>query len=182
MSTLSSIARPYALAAFECARDKHQLPAWKDFLASASWLVQQADVMRLLANPELSSAKLFDFFHDILTSESRQPLNDEHKNFLLILAQNKRLNVLPDIAATFNAYYAALEKISKIRVITAVVAEDAFRQRLAQVLTKRIHHDVTLECEVDSSIIGGAILHMGDKVIDGSIRGKLTRLLNNLID
>src|SRR5690349_11982843 len=114
MSNLSSIARPYALAAFEYARDKQELLAWKDFLKSASFLVQQPIVVGVLADPEFSSEKIFDFFHEILAHQ----LNKERKNFLLLLTQNKRLNTLPDIADTFNSYYATLEKISNVRVIT----------------------------------------------------------------
>ena len=55
--------------------------------------------------------------------------------------------------------------------------EEDFRQKLTQALTKRIQREVTLQCEIDPAILGGAIIHIGDRVIDGSIRGKLTRLL-----
>ena len=86
--------------------------------------------------------------------------------------------VLPDIAELFSAYYAALEKTSTVRVVTAVDMPEDFRQKLTQALTKRVQREVTLQCEVDPSIIGGAIIHVGgDRVIDDSIRGKLTRLL-----
>ncbi len=176
MSNLSSIARPYALAAFECAREKNQLSAWKDFLVSASFCAKQPAIVRLLANPEVLPANLFDIFHDVLANQ----LNAERKNFLLLLSQNKRFNILPEISEKFNAFYAALEKISQIRVVTAVEAQDDFRQILTAALTKRIQSKITLNCEVDPSIIGGAIIHIGDRVIDGSIRGKLTRLLTNL--
>lgn len=170
----SNIARPYALAAFEYARDKKQLAIWKSFLESASYVAKQSSVIKLLANPEISSSKLFELFQDVLASE----LDAERKNFLLLLVQNKRLMILPEIADLYNAYYAALEKISKIRVITAIEVKEDFRQHLMNTLAKRIQREVTLHCEVDPSIIAGAIIHVGDdKVIDGSIRGKLTRLL-----
>lgn len=178
MANLSSIARPYALAAFEYARDKKQLPAWKDFLSAASSLASQPAMVNLFSNPELSTTQLFDLFHEILATQ----LNDERKNFLLLLSQNKRFNVLTAISDLFNVYYAALEKISHVRLITAIEAQGTFRKKLAEVLTKRIQREVTLECEVDPSIIGGAIIHIGDRVIDGSIRGKLTRLLESLTD
>ncbi|VVC76911.1 ATP synthase subunit delta [Aquicella siphonis] len=176
MANLSSIARPYALAAFECARESRELPAWKAFLEAASCLAKQPAVVRLLGNPELSTARIFDFFHEILAAD----INAERKNFLLLLSQNKRLNVLPEIAEGFNLYYAALEKISKVRVITAVETPDSFMNKLSQALTKRIQREVSLQCEVDPALIGGAIIHIGDRVIDGSIRGKLTRLLESL--
>jgi F-type H+-transporting ATPase subunit delta len=176
MANLSSIARPYALAAFEYARDHQQLPAWKNFLETASFIAEEQHIQRLMANPELSSAKLFDLFHGILSVQ----MNTEENNFLKLLSEHKRLNVLPEIFELFNAHYAALEKISKVRVITATETQEAFRQKLSQQLTKRIQREVTLQCEVDPAIIGGAIIHIGDRVIDGSIRGKLSRLLVSL--
>ncbi|RDI46561.1 F0F1 ATP synthase subunit delta [Aquicella lusitana] len=176
MADLSSIARPYALAAFEYARDKQQLPAWKAFLESAKEVAQTPSVARLLENPEVSSAMLFDLFSHVLVSL----LDQERKNFLLLLAQNKRFIVLPDIAESFNAYYAAYEKTSSIRVVTAVEVHDDFRKKLEQALAKRIQREVTLHCEIDPDLLGGAVIHIGDRVIDGSIRGKLTRLLQDL--
>lgn len=175
MANLASIARPYAIAAFDCAREKQQLPAWKAFLEAATFIVKQPSVLKLLEKHELSSSQLFDFFDGILT-----PLVDtERKNFLLLLAQNKRFNVLPEIADSFNLYCAALEKMSNVRVVTAVAAQEPFIHKLTQALTKRIQHEVTLACEIDPAIIGGAIIHIGDRVIDGSIRGKLARLLES---
>jgi len=180
MATTSSqkytnIARPYALAAFEYARDHKQLSDWKAFLVSAAEIVQQPEVRKLIANPEISSNKWFDFFSGILASV----VDAERKNFLHLLAQNKRLAVLPEISALFDDLYAQLEKISMVRVITAVDISEGYRQKLAQAFSKRIHHDVTLQCEVDPSIIGGAVFHLGDKVIDGSVLGKLNRLLES---
>ena len=173
MANLANIARPYAFAAFEYAREKQQLAMWKSFLQAARLVALNATVAKLLENSEISSNKLFTLFHETLSSI----MNTEQKNLLLLLAQNKRLQTLPAIATLFDAYYAALEKISAVRVITAIQTEEPFKQTLTQALTKRIQHDVTLHCEVDPSILGGAIIHMGDHVIDGSIRGKLTRLL-----
>lgn len=173
MANFASIARPYALAAFEYARDSQQLSEWKAFLDAASTMAKESVVDKLLNNPELSSAKLFDLFHDVLSSL----LDEKRKNFLLLLAENDRLPALPEIAEQFATYYAALEKISQVRVVTAIATQEEFRQKLIAALTKRIKHQVTLHCEVDPAILGGAIIHMGDNVIDGSIRGKLTRLL-----
>lgn len=172
----SNIARPYALAAFEVARDKHALEAWKSFLESAAAIADDKEVIRLLSNPEVASNKLFELFQGILAPL----LDEERKNFLLLLAQNKRLVLMSEISTLFNAYYAYLEKISSVRVVTAVDIDDDFRQKLIQALTKRVQREVTLQCEIDPAIIGGAIIHIGDRVIDGSIRGKLTRLLQNL--
>jgi F-type H+-transporting ATPase subunit delta len=176
MANLSSIARPYALAAFDYAREHQQLSAWKAFLTNASLVARDPAVAKLLANHALSAAKLYDLFHDVLKTQ----LNTEQNNFLLLISQRMRFAALPEITDAFNAYYAALEKLSNVRVVTAVDIQDEFRQKLSKALTKRIQRDVTLHCETDPAIIGGAIIHIGDRVIDGSVRGKLSRLLQNL--
>lgn len=177
MADLLSIARPYAHAAFDYARKKQQLSAWKAFLESASSIARDPAVINVMANPAVSTEKLYSLFHDSLA-----PLLDtERNNFLLLLAQHKRFVALPDITELFNAYYAAQEKLSSVRIVTAIDIPEKFREKLIQALSKRTHHDVTLHCDINPSIIGGAIIHIGDKVIDGSIRGKLTRLLESFL-
>src|SRR3990167_1949190 len=155
MANLSSIGRPYALAAFEAAHEKQQLAEWKLFLETAAAITRDKSVRVLLTNPLVEAKKLFQLFESVLGS-----LLDKHrKNFLLLLAQNHRLLALPEIYDAFNTYYTALEKISRVRVITAIDADNQFKQILTEALTKRIQHQVTLECEVDPAILGGAIVH-----------------------
>jgi F-type H+-transporting ATPase subunit delta len=173
MANLSSIARPYALAAFEFARTNSQLAEWKAMLISAASMTRNKNVQRLLADPERTPNELFSLFDDVLGSM----LNQEQKNFLRLTAQNRRLNALPEMVEAYSAHVAALEKICTARVITAIPATDGFQQKIAQALTIRTQRDVKLHCEVDPDILGGAIIHIGDRVIDGSVRGKLTRLL-----
>ena len=173
MANLFGIARPYAIAAFEYARDHQELAAWKALLSSAAIIAKDPAVASLLNNPQVPIEKLFTLFSDILSTT----LTTEQKNFLLLLTQHKRFIVLPEIADLFDAHYAALEKISHIRVITAIEATQVFQQQLAQVLAKRIQREVTLQCEIDPTILGGAVIYIGGQVIDGSVRGKLTRLL-----
>lgn len=176
MANLSSIARPYALAAFECARDTKQLSEWKAFLEDAAMISRDATVAMLLKNPEFSSTKIFDLYQGVLSSQ----LNPARKNFLMLLAQNKRFDALPEIFEAYNTYYAALEKSSNVRLVTAITAEKTFKDKLSSAISKRLQRDVALNCEVDPAIIGGAIIHIGDRVIDGSVRGKLNRLLETL--
>ncbi len=178
MTNFANIARPYALAAFEYARDCKQLADWQSFLTTAAKVAEDSTIIKLLANPMVSADKLQVLFTEVLTDF----LDAGRKNFLILLAQHKRLVVLPDILALFNAHYATLEKMRNVRVITAIEAKDEFRQQLAASLSKRIRHDVTLHCEIDPAILGGAVIHMGDSVIDGSVLGKLTRLRQTLTD
>lgn len=176
MANLSGIARPYALAAFEYAHEKQQLSDWKAFLETASSVTKDKAVIKLLNNTEFTKAQLLELYEAVLSST----LNAERKNFLHLLAQSNRLNVLPEIASAFNLLCAALEKTSTVHVVTAVEAEQAFKEKLIQALTKRLKRDVTLECSVDPSLIGGAVIRIGDRVIDGSVRETLSRLRKSL--
>lgn len=173
MANLSNIARPYALAAFECARDQQQIAEWKAFLMSAATVSRQPSIQRLLNDPERTPKALYDLFNDVLVTI----ITDEQKNLVKLLAENKRLNVLPEIIDAFNAHVATYEKICTVRVVTAIAASEEFQQKIAKSLSIRTQREVKLHCEVDPGILGGAIIHIGDRVIDGSVRGKLTRLL-----
>lgn len=173
MANLSSIARPYAFAAFEVARQAKEISQWQIFLETAAQIAKDPSLARLLNNPEISTKELYDLFANIMPDM----LDDERRNFLLLIAQNRRFQALPEIVLFYQAYVAELDKISNVRVVTAVPVSDTYKEQLAQALRKRIQRDVTLHCEIDPLIIGGAIIHIGDSVIDGSIRGKLTRLL-----
>lgn len=176
MANLSSIARPYALAAFEYARTAEQLENWKVFLNTAADVAAAPAMQNVLDNPEIEIAKKTGLFKDVLKSM----LDKERENFLSLLAQHNRFNVLPDIAEKFNHYLEALEEISKVRVVTAIKAQEDFNKKLAQVLSSHIKKEVTLENEVNEEILGGAVIHIGDRVIDGSLRGKLSRLRKSL--
>lgn len=173
MANLSNIARPYALAAFECARDQQQIAEWKAFLLAAATVSRNISVQRLLADPERTPTALNKLFEDVLATI----ITTEQKNLLMLLAQNRRLTVLPEIADAFSAHVATFEKICSARVVTAVAANDDFKEKVARALTIRTQREVNLVCEIDPSIIGGAIIHIGDRVIDGSVLGKLKRLL-----
>lgn len=172
MAELVSIARPYAQAAFDVAREKEQLLSWKAYLAFASRVVKDEQFARLLSNPTISATVIGDLLIDILSTE----LSVEQKNFLRVLAENRRLYALPDISILFDAQYDALEKMKDVRVITAINVDDHFKQRLSLALTRRLNHAVRLHYDINPDLIGGAIIEIGDHIIDGSLRGKLQRL------
>ena len=173
MTSVLHIARPYAMAAFSYARDKQQLPAWKAFLASAAIISKDTRVVQWLTQPKRLKNQLYDLFQHVLTSI----INHEQRNFLLLLSEHNRFFILQEIADLFHTYCASYEKMHSVRVITAIFIEKKMQQLFSHHLSKRLMHEVTLQCEVDPTILGGAIIHIGDHVIDGSIRGKLYRLL-----
>ncbi len=173
MINLSSLARPYAKAAFEAARDANALDAWKAFLSSAALIAKNAQVQRALATPETSTEQVLGFFESVLAAT----LDEKRKHFLALLAEKQRFVLLPKISEQFDRLLATEAKIGTAKVTTAVEVDEAYRDTLAAALSKRTQRKISVQCQTDPSIIGGAIIHLDDHVIDASIRGKLTRLL-----
>jgi F-type H+-transporting ATPase subunit delta len=171
-----TIARPYAAAAYEFAAAEKDLPAWQKMLESAALVACDQNVVGLMQSPELSSEELAGFFCDILKSE----MDTAKKNFIKLLAENRRLNVLPQIAFMFKETRAEAEKEIVVDVLSSAPLDKAYQEKLVKALTKRLERKVKLSCEVDSSLLGGVVIRAGDLVIDGSVRGKLARL-NNFI-
>jgi len=172
-TNMTTIARPYAVAAFEFALNKNALPAWEAMLETASLLSQDPSVQKLLTSPNVTSSQWVSLYCDVLGKQ----LDAEMKNFIQLLAEYDRLSVLPDIAAQFKSYRAEQEKKLNVLVSSAIPLSESYQQKLIDVLTKRLHRQVMLECEVDPKLLGGAIITAGDTVIDGSVRGKLDRMV-----
>lgn len=173
MANLTSIGRPYATAAFEVAREGRQLEEWKTFLDTAALVAEHPAVINAASNPDTPAHQLLAFFESMLSS-----LLDTHrKNFLALLVEKKRVLQLPVIAKLYNELLATEGNLSTVQLTTAVQLDEATRQKFATLLEKRTKKAVTLQCRLDPAILGGAIIQIDDRVIDGSIRGKLARLL-----
>jgi len=169
----ASIARPYALAAFEYAHAKDDLIGWERCLDTASQIVLEPAVSAVLTNPEINMDTWLGFFKEIMG----HLFTPDRKHFLSLLIHNKRLAVLPEITTLFNHYAAAFKKNIQVQIITALPLAADMQQAFTEALTKRTGKKVHLECEIDPAVIGGAIIKINDKVIDASVRNKLNRLL-----
>ncbi len=177
MDNLTTLARPYAVAAFEYALSQDILMPWQLFLQKAAEMAKQKDILKWLTHPFITKSQLLGLFEELL-----QPylINLQQNNFLKILAENKRLILFPAIANLFAELKAQHEKIVDVNIISAVPLQENYQQKIAASLTKRLQRQIELTYEVDPSLLGGAIIRAGDLVIDGSVRGKLNRLLDSL--
>lgn len=176
MAEKVTIARPYAKAAFEYARDHKRFAEWSQVLATASAVVTDEQVARLLTNPRVTPQELAG-----LVGDACGPALDDHaRNFIRTLADNRRLDVLPEIAAQYEIYRAEVENVADVHVTSAVQLEDVQRRRLAEALKKRLKREIRMTCDVDASLLGGAIVRSGDLVIDGSLKARLERLTAQL--
>ncbi|MBL8268866.1 F0F1 ATP synthase subunit delta [Steroidobacter sp.] len=171
MAEKATIARPYAKAAFASARQHNALERWSKVLATASSVVQDERVAQLLSSPRVTSEQLSGLIADIVGE-----LDEQTRNFVATLASNRRLGLLPEIASMYEALRAEAENTADVQVISAVELNEAQKQRLAAALKQRLKREVRLHCEVDASLIGGAIVRAGDFVIDGSLKARLDRL------
>lgn len=171
MAESATTARPYARAAFARAKGTSQLAEWSSFLTRASQAVQNPQVEPLIGNPRVESAKLVDFLQEL--GGGNQP---EQRNFLQLLADNRRLLLLPEITAQFEQLRADAEHVAHVEVRSAQPLTADESSRLKSALQKRLGSSVELHAEVDRSLLAGAIVRCGDLVIDGSLRARIERM------
>jgi F-type H+-transporting ATPase subunit delta len=186
MADSHTIARPYAEAAFELAREAGSLDAWSKALNVASDVMADGEVAKFLANPSLTDDGRLEFLtglidavggaDNILAGQAK-----EGRNFLKLLLEYGRIAVLPEIAEHFDAQKAQVENTIDVTVTSATRLDDAQKKVIAEALGKRLKRNVRLEAELDESLIGGAVIRAGDIVIDGSLRSRLLSLSNALI-
>ena len=174
MAERITIARPYAKAVFRLALGQKRLPQWSAALAAAAAVVADPRVRALLGNPGISAAQLVALVTDI--GGSGQAFDEQARNFIATLAANKRLGFLPEIAARFEQLRADAERTVDVTVTSAVALSPEQQTRYTEAMRKRLDRDVRLHCEVDPSLLGGAVVRADDLVIDGSVRAGLTQL------
>ena len=176
MSSVTTLARPYAKAAFDLAQAEQNLAGWDNMLNLASRIASDEAFAGLLENPLISSAEVAR----LITETAGEELNDRFRDYLNVLANNDRLSLLPEIQRLFRVLREDAEKRLRVRVVSAVPLDDEQSERLREALTRRFERTVELESEIDASVIGGAVIYAGDEVIDGSLRGRLQKLSSSL--
>ena len=172
MAERITTARPYAKAIFSLARQDNTLSATSDVLTRAAAVVVDPRVHALLGSPHVTAAQLAEFVSGVVGAK----LDEHGRNFISLLAANRRLGFLPEIAALFEVMKADLENAVDVEVVAALRLTPDQESRYAAALQKKFGRSVRLHTRVDGSLMGGAILKAGDLVIDGSIKGRLERL------
>ena len=176
MAELITLARPYAKAAFEVALGESALDKWSAMLALTAAVAGEKKMGAILSSPSLSAEQVADCFIGVCGDE----LDGKGQNFMRLLAENKRLILLPEISTMFDALKANQEKSVDVEITTAFEISSDVSGKLAQALKKRLQREIILTTRVDQSLIGGAIIRAGDYVIDSSVRGKLSKLAESM--
>ncbi|UUM30600.1 F0F1 ATP synthase subunit delta [Vibrio japonicus] len=175
MSDLTTIARPYAKAAFDFAVEKGELDQWGQMLSFAAEVANNAQVKELLTG-SISADKLAEIFVAICGEQ----VNANGQNLLKVMAENGRLSALPDVCKQFFILKKEHEKEIDAEVISATELSDEQRADISSKLEQRLERKVKLNCSVDEALLGGVIIRAGDLVIDNSARGRLNRLSDAL--
>jgi F-type H+-transporting ATPase subunit delta len=170
------LARPYARAVFQLAEEQSALAEWADTLDLLGQVAADERVARILRSPRASAEERVKLMRALVGDR----LDERGDNFIRLLAHNGRLPLLPEIRAQFEALRAEAEGRIDASVVSANKLDKAQQERIAKALGKRLDREVRLECTVDESLLGGAVIRAGDMVIDGSLRGRLRRLGSQL--
>jgi len=176
MAEILTIARPYAHAAFLFADSHQALKEWSAMLEFLAVVAADPEMTELIENPRLTETQIAELFIGI----GADRLDENCHNFIRLLAENRRLKLLPEIAALFEIQRRDAEKSIRAELITAFPVTAAQQAAVTAALKQRLGREIELECITDATLLGGAIIRAGDLVIDGSVRGKLERLGNSL--
>ncbi|MEE4298400.1 MAG: F0F1 ATP synthase subunit delta [Pseudomonadales bacterium] len=178
MAELATLARPYARAAFEAAREDGDdgLDRWSRMLALLAAAVEQEAVADAIVSPSRTPEGKAQMIVDLLGDD----LSDKGRNLVRLLAENKRLELTPEIAPLYEELKDAFLRTLEVEVVSAREISQADLDALSEKLAARFDKQIALTSRIDPSLLGGAVIRAGDEVIDGSIRGRLDRLADTL--
>jgi F-type H+-transporting ATPase subunit delta len=172
MAEPSTVARPYAEAAFNLAVETGTLAKWSEMLAALALVAADERVRIAASDPNLTEAQVAGLFISILSGR----LTGDAENFVRVLAENGRLGLLPEIRAQFEALKNEHEGVLEAEIHAAFQLSDSQLADLTQRLEKKTGRKVRTKVQIDKDLIAGVRLVLGDKVIDGSARAQLGAL------
>jgi F-type H+-transporting ATPase subunit delta len=175
MSDLTTIAHPYAKAAFDFAVEKDALNQWGQMLTFAAEVAKNDDVADLL-DGSMTDEKLSELFIAICGEQ----FDEYGQNLIKVLAENGRLKALPEVCEGYFALKREHEKEIEVEVTSATELSEQQLADISSKLEKRLERKVKLNCSIEETLLGGVIIRAGDLVIDNSARGRLNRLSDAL--
>lgn len=172
MSDNAQISRPYARAAFDYALENNAIEEWSVMLSLLAELSKVPGYDTFIRLPEVTNSDSVDFILEAVGDK----LNEQGKNLVKLLAQNRRLNCLESLSDGFLQLRAEHEKVVSAEVSAFSELSESQKASLVSSLEKKLNKAVSLSFTIDKSLLGGVVIRAGDFVIDGSVRGKLNKL------
>lgn len=174
----TTLARPYAKAAFEYAVEHNELADWSRMLNVLAVLTSNPKLQDLIHHPRVTKEELTDICTDICSKY----FNEQGLNFLKLLIERKRLELAPEIFSVFTELKEQYQKTLSVDVISFLPLDEKEQQKLATKLEQKLQRKILLNCQTDKSILGGIIVKAGDVVFDGSARKYLSELEERLFE
>ena len=176
MAELATIARPYAEAAFQLARDEHSLASWSQMLQLAASIIGDERVAQALDNPRLDSGAK----ESLLLSIGGDRFGAQARNFIHVLVEGERVSLLPQIAEMFETLKNDAEATATATIESAMELTEAQVAELKAALERRFGRKIETTVTVNADLIGGARVTVGDAVLDGSVQAKLAAMHTQL--
>ena len=176
MAEISTIARPYAVAIFNLAKEEKALSKWSDMLSLMSGIVENEDI-----NSFINDSKILDADKEkLILNICGDKINSSGKNLIKLLVEYKRLLILSSITLLFEELKDKDEGVIEAEIIMAEQPDKKLVAKLLQSLEKRFNKKIEGKVVIDKSIVGGTKIVVGDTVIDASVRGQLDNLAYTL--
>ncbi|SDA27819.1 ATP synthase F1 subcomplex delta subunit [Nitrosospira sp. Nsp18] len=169
MAETRTIARPYAEAVFKLAKTSGTLPAWSEMLQLLAAIATDERIQALVGNPKVPPKRLGELLLGICDDQ----LTDEGRNFVLLLAENSRVEVLPEVSEMFEQLKTRHDGVLDAKVTSAFAMSDAQLKDLVADLEARFKRKIEAKVSIDPELIGGVKVEVGDEVLDASVRAKL---------
>lgn len=171
MAETITVARPYAEALFRLADQSGNLKGWSDMLGTLAQVADHPEVRATIGNPKLTSAQLTELFIGLAKG-----IDEEGKNLVRVLVENRRLSVLPEVRELFEELKNQREGVLEAQIYSAFPLDETQQAQLVADLQLKFKQRVQVTVAVDPELIGGVKVVVGDQVIDASVRGKLAAM------
>ena len=169
MAEATTIARPYAEAVYKLAIKNQSLATWSETLRYLAAVANNEQISALDGNPSVSIKQLSNLFVSICGNK----LNDESRNFVLLMIENGRVGILPQVSESFEQLKAQHDGVLDARIVSAFAMNDGQLSKLMASLEKKFERKIEATVSVDPELIGGVKVEIGDEILDTSVRGKL---------
>ena len=176
MQEKTTIARPYAQAVFETASEEGKLSEWSEMLGLLDAVVSDAQMQAVLSNPKMDAAAL----SDLILGVCGESLDEKGSNLVKVLADARRLAIVPEINKLFEQFRAEAEGVIEVSVTSAYELAAEQQAIISEAMAKRLGRKVEITSDIDDSLIGGVIIRAGDSVIDASVKGRLKALATQM--
>lgn len=173
MADARTIARPYAKAAIMLAMASNDYQKWHKALILAAQVAKADDMQTILKDPNVELSQILEVFAEL----GKDNFDKDITNLLKVMGQSKRLSILPEVAEIFGEIQATKQNIMPVDLISAKPIDQKLQEQIIVALKRKLGYDINLNCTTDPNLLAGAVIKAQDMVLDGSVKGRLTRLM-----